>query len=140
MPIKGVDSFVQGLNQQYPKLKAQVFSDIQLLIGACFAGYTVTHMHPKFLKNFEKPLLQFVIFWMLFNTGIADDHFTIIFSAIYAIGMTILVNYIINWTNTYYDSKEDTDTNQPVPENNPDDNTNIHLNRDQGQFNIGHLE
>tara|TARA_B100000575_G_scaffold294645_1_gene312601 strand:- start:247 stop:669 length:423 start_codon:yes stop_codon:yes gene_type:complete len=140
MPVKEINSFLQRVHQQYPKLKTQVFSDIQLLIGACFAGYTVTHMHPKFLKNFEKPLWQFVIFWMLFNTGIGDDHFTIIFSGIYAAGMTILVNYIINWTNAYYDSKEAPDTNQPVPDNNPDDNTNIPLNRDQGQFNIGNLE
>ena len=138
MPI---NSFLQRVNQQYPKLNAQIVSDLQLLIGACFAGYTVTHMHPKFLKNFEKPFVQFVIFWMLFNTGIADDHYSIMITAIYAIGITILVNYIINLTNKYYSSKEDTNTNQSVPENIPDnDTTNTSINRDKGEFNIGHLD
>ena len=40
---------------------------IQLIIGAVFAGYTATALPPKFLKLFEKPVYQFLIFLVLFN-------------------------------------------------------------------------
>jgi hypothetical protein len=45
------------------------FSSVELIIGACFAGYTVTHLPADFLKLFERPYVQFVVFYVLFNTS-----------------------------------------------------------------------
>lgn len=36
-----------------------------LMLGAVFAGYTATALHPEFLKEFESPLIQFVLFYMI---------------------------------------------------------------------------
>jgi|APSaa5957512493_1039668.scaffolds.fasta_scaffold12448_4 hypothetical protein len=50
-----------------------LLSSVQLIIGACFAGYTVTHLPPKFLELFERPYVQFVVFYVLFNTSHGDS-------------------------------------------------------------------
>ena len=34
------------------------------VIAAVFAGYTLTAAHPKFLKHFENPIVQFIIFYI----------------------------------------------------------------------------
>jgi hypothetical protein len=36
-----------------------------LMIGAVFAGYTATALHPEFLKEFEHPLIQFLVFYII---------------------------------------------------------------------------
>ena len=45
----------------------------QLVIGACMAGYTVTHLPPKFLALFEHPVAQYLVFFILFNTSHGDQ-------------------------------------------------------------------
>jgi len=35
------------------------------IIEAVFAGYIITAAHPKFLKMFEHPLIQFLIFYII---------------------------------------------------------------------------
>mgnify|MGYP000123770583 CR=1 FL=1 len=36
-----------------------------LIVGAVFAGYTAKSLHIDFLKNFENPFIQFLIFYMI---------------------------------------------------------------------------
>jgi len=72
-------------------------SSVELIIGACFAGYTVTHLPADFLKLFERPYVQFVVFYILFNTShggsvsqmwvIAD---ALLFTAIMNLGIYVI--------------------------------------------------
>ena len=71
--------------------------DSALIIGACFAGYTVTHLPPKFLKLFETPIAQFIIFFILFESshhGGDSLKAMIISSIIYTIIFNILIKLI----------------------------------------------
>ena len=52
-----------SLGSKYPK--HNVKAALQLVIGAVFAGYTATQFPPEFLKLFERPLAQFMIFFLL---------------------------------------------------------------------------
>ena len=36
-----------------------------LILGAVFAGYTATNIHVDFLKNFENPFIQLVVFYAI---------------------------------------------------------------------------
>lgn len=63
-PVKYFKSAMGGPPQDHHFIES-----IQLIIGACFAGYTVTHLPPKFLELFERPYVQFIVFYILFNTS-----------------------------------------------------------------------
>ena len=38
---------------------------VVLMVAAVLAGYTLTGAHPKFLKLFEHPFAQFIIFYII---------------------------------------------------------------------------
>tara|TARA_Y100000816_G_C25874415_1_gene456323 strand:- start:17 stop:355 length:339 start_codon:yes stop_codon:yes gene_type:complete len=86
-----ISNFTQNMNLK------DFLKDSALIVGACFAGYTVTHLPPKFLKLFETPIAQFIIFFILFESS---DHggdslkAMIISSLIYTIIFNILIKLI----------------------------------------------
>lgn len=92
---------------------------IFLMISAVFAGYTVTKLHPDFLKEFEHPLVQFLVFYII---GISSHGgaippggwgwgpFKVIWGGPFvfydAILTTFMFQLLVYVTNTYYESKE----------------------------------
>jgi len=68
---------------------------IQLIIGAAFAGYTVTHMPEQFLKIFEHPLMQFLVYFVLFKQTQVDRTIPYYFAMFDALLFTIIINIII---------------------------------------------
>ena len=49
-------------------------STFLLMVGSVFAGYTATAFPEKFLKNFEHPIVQFLIFYILgLSTSTSKD-------------------------------------------------------------------
>lgn len=108
---------------------------IFLMIGAVFAGYTATKLHPDFLKEFEHPLIQFLVFYII---GISSHGGTVPpggwgwgpFKVIWggpfvfydAILTTFMFQLLVYVTNTYYESKEQRNKEQVEEEENEKDN------------------
>lgn len=106
-----------------------------LMISAVFAGYTVTKLHPDFLKEFEHPLVQFVVFYII---GISSHGgavppggwgwgpFKVIWGGPFVFYDAILTTFIFQMlvyvTNTYYESKEQKNKEQPEEEEEEKDN------------------
>lgn len=107
---------------------------IFLMISAVFAGYTVTKLHPDFLKEFEHPFVQFLVFYII---GISSHGgaippggwgwgpFKVIWGGPFvfydAILTTFMFQLLVYLTNTYYESKEQ-QRNKEQPEEDKDDN------------------
>ena len=76
----------------------------QLVIGACMAGYTVTHLPPKFLALFEHPVAQYLVFFILFNTSYGDQT-PKAWAFMDALILTLSVNAVIFILQQYYTEK-----------------------------------
>lgn len=77
----------------------------QLVIGACMAGYTVTHLPADFLALFEHPVAQYLVFFILFNTSHGDQT-PKSWAFMDALLLTISANVIIYLIQTYYKNKK----------------------------------
>jgi len=98
-----------------------------LMIGAVFAGYTATVLHPDFLKEFENPLIQFIVFYIIgissyggkvppggFGLGPLKVFWAgpyVFYDAILTTAMFQLLVYV---TNYYYGKKEAEKKKEPV--------------------------
>ena len=81
-------------------------STFLLMVGSVFAGYTATAFPEQFLKKFEHPIIQFIIFYILaLSTSTSKDSIKIL-----AIGdallTTILFQSSVYLANKYYDNIE----------------------------------
>jgi len=76
----------------------------QLVIGACMAGYTVTHLPVEFLALFEHPVAQYMVFFILFNTSHGDNT-PKSWAFMDALLLTGTVNALIYLIQTYYKNK-----------------------------------
>ncbi len=84
----------------------------QLVIGACMAGYTVTHLPADFLKLFEHPVAQYLVFFILFNTSHGDNT-PKMWAFMDALLLTLSVNAVIYIIQNAYKKEEPV---EPVPE------------------------
>lgn len=80
---------------------------LQLVIGAVFAGYTATAFPPDFLKLFEHPIAQFLIFFLLFNSIERVKGFPRTFIFIDALIFTIFIQIAIRLIKGYYKNKDE---------------------------------
>ena len=104
-----------------------------LMIGAVFAGYTVTKLHPDFLKEFENPFIQFLVFYIIGISSYSGSvppggwgwgPFKVLWGGPFvfydAIITTFMFQLLIYAINTYYESKERNDESDDNHENNTD--------------------
>lgn len=92
----------------------------QLVIGACMAGYTVTHLPPKFLALFEHPVAQYLVFFILFNTSHGDQT-PKAWAFMDALILTLSVNALIFILQQLYVEKpKEVPEKEPVVEKVPD--------------------
>ena len=84
-------------------------STLLLMVGSVFAGYTATAFPDKFLKKFENPILQFVVFLILgLSTSLNGSNVKL-----YVIGdaiiTTIIFQILIYISKKYADNQENSE-------------------------------
>jgi len=90
-------------------------STFLLMVGSVFAGYTATAFPEKFLKKFEHPIIQFIIFYILaLSTSTSKDSIKIL-----AIGDALLTTLIfqsaVYLANKYYNDNDKEALTGPHP-------------------------
>lgn len=79
---------------------------LPFMIAATFAGYTLSGIHPKFLKLFEKWYIQIFIFFLLALTAKEMKLEFVYKSLIHAIVFFACLKVFIYFVNDYYYKKE----------------------------------
>ena len=99
----------------------------QLILGAVFAGYTATAFPPKFLKMFEKPWAQFLVFLVLFNQSYWNETgFPRWYALLDALIFTVLLQTAIYFAKKAYPSEEESVEQEIVFENDlVEDDSNV---------------
>ena len=90
---------------------------VQLVIGAVFAGYTVTAFPPQFLKLFEKPVMQFFVFLVLFNQNYwsGSKGFPRWYVLLDALLFTAVIQTAIYFAKKYYaEQNNELDNEEPI--------------------------
>jgi thiol-disulfide isomerase/thioredoxin len=84
-----------------------------LVLGAVFAGYTATAFPPQFLKLFEKPWMQYIIFLVLFSSNYwGESGLPKLYVFLDALLFTVLLQVAIHFSKKAYQQEDSNDTEQ----------------------------
>lgn len=78
-----------------------------LILGAVFAGYTATAFPPQFLKLFEKPWMQYIVFLVLFSSNYwGESSLPKMYVFLDALLFTILLQMAIHFAKKAYKTED----------------------------------